>query len=101
VPTIKFVRENIQVDVPEGDQIRYPALENDIKIYGGLWNLANCHGNGLCATDRVEVTPAENINAPSFLEKLRLGKARQRNPNLRLACQVQVFGDVEVLTRAK
>jgi ferredoxin len=101
VPTIKFVRENIQVDVPEGDQIRYPALENDVKIYGGLWNLANCHGNGLCATDRVEVTPSENISVPSFLEKFRLGNAHKQNPNLRLACQVQVFGDVEVRTLVK
>lgn len=98
MPTINFVREKIQVEVPEGDHVRYPALENDIKIYNGLWKLANCHGNGLCATDRVIVTPSNNINPPNFLEKFRLGSAHKKNPNLRLACQVAVFGDVEVQT---
>ncbi|HEY3992921.1 MAG TPA: hypothetical protein VGM01_08595 [Ktedonobacteraceae bacterium] len=101
MPKIHFVRENIQVEVPEGDHVRYPALENDVQIYNGLWKLANCHGNGLCATDRVVVTPASNTNEHTVLEKLRLGKAIQKNPNLRLACQVAVYGDVEVETLYK
>lgn len=101
MPIINFVRENLQVEVPEGDHVRYPALENDVEIYNGLWKLANCHGNGLCATDRVIVTPSENISAPSFLEKFRLGAAHKKNPNLRLACQVEVHGDVEVQTLHK
>jgi ferredoxin len=98
VPTINFVREDIQVEVPEGDQVRYPALEKDVQIYCGLWKFANCHGNGLCATDKVIVTPASNVSQPSFLEKFRLGAAHKKNPNLRLACQVSVYGDVEVET---
>lgn len=101
MPKIHFVRENIQVEVPEGDHVRYPALENDVPIYSGLWKLANCHGNGLCATDRVVVTPASNINEHTALEKLRLGNALKKNPNLRLACQVAIYGDVEVETLAK
>ncbi len=32
VPTITFVRENKQVEVPEGDHVRYPALENDVPV---------------------------------------------------------------------
>src|SRR5260221_14770503 len=96
VPNITFVRENIQVEVPEGDHVRYPALEHDVQIYNGLWNILNCHGNGLCATDRVIVTPASNCNEHTPLEKIRLGGALKQNPNLRLACQVSVFGDVEV-----
>ncbi|HEY0756150.1 MAG TPA: hypothetical protein VGD98_19495 [Ktedonobacteraceae bacterium] len=101
MPKIHFIRENIQVEVPEGDHVRYPALENDVQIYSGLWNLANCHGNGLCATDRVVVTPASNVNEHTVLEKLRLGNAIKQNPNLRLACQVAVYGDVEVETLHK
>ena len=102
MPKIRFVRENIEVEVPEGDHVRYPALENDVQIYNGLWKLANCHGNGLCATDRVVVKPASNTNEHTALEKLRLGKAAlQKNPNLRLACQVAVYGDVEVETLYK
>ncbi len=101
MPKIHFVRENIEVEVPEGDHVRYPALENDVQIYSGLWKLANCHGNGLCATDRVVVKPATNVNEHTPLEKLRLGKAIQTNPNLRLACQVTIYGDVEVETLYK
>ncbi len=101
MPTINFVREDIQVEVPEGDQVRYPALENDVPLYSPLWKIGNCHGNGLCATDRVIVTPPANVSPPSFLEKFRLGKAHKNNPNLRLACQVQVYGDIEVQTLTK
>jgi len=98
VPTIFYKRENVRVDVPEGEGVRYPALENDVPVYCGIWKFANCHGNGLCATDRVIVSPASNTNPPTFLEKFRLGRAHKKNPNLRLACQVQVFGDVTVET---
>ncbi len=35
VPNITFVRENIQVEVPDGDHVRYPALEHDVQIYCG------------------------------------------------------------------
>ena len=101
MPKIHFVRENIQVEVPEGDHVRYPALENDVQIYSSLWKLANCHGNGLCATDRVIVTPASNVNERTALENIRLGGAGKQNPNLRLACQVAVYGDVEVETLIK
>jgi len=62
VPTITFLRENIQVEVPEGDHVRYPALENDVPVYCGLWKFANCHGNGLCGTDRVAVSPSNKTN---------------------------------------
>ena len=73
VPTITYVREKVRVEVPEGESVRYPALENDVPVYRGLSVLANCHGNGLCATDRVVVSPASNTNPLTFLEKFRLG----------------------------
>jgi ferredoxin len=99
VPTITFVRENKQVEIPEGDHIRYPALENDVQVYCGLWKYANCHGNGLCGTDRVAVSPSTNTNELTFQEKFWLRKDLKKNPHIRLACQVQVFGDVSVDTQ--
>ena len=101
VPTITFVRENKQVEVPEGDHVRYPALENDVQVYCGLWKYANCHGNGLCGTDRVAVSPSTNTNALTFHEKFWLRNDLKKNPNIRLACQVQIFGDVSVDTQCK
>ncbi len=99
MPVIHFVRENINVEVPEGDPVRYPALENDVPVYCGLWKFANCHGNGLCGTDRVLVSPASNTNGLTFMEKFWLRKDLKKYPNIRLSCQVQVFGDVNVETR--
>src|SRR5579864_3830924 len=101
VPTIKYVRENVQVEVPEGDTVRYPALENDVPVYCGMWKFANCHGNGLCGTDRVAVSPSTNTNALTFMERFWLRSDLMKNPNIRLACQVEVYGDVTVDTQCK
>jgi ferredoxin len=101
VPTILYTRENVRVEVPEGDSVRYPALENDVPVYCGLWKFANCHGNGLCGTDRVAVAPSANTNDLTFMEKFWLKNDLKKKPNMRLACQVQVFGDVTVETQCK
>ena len=101
MPTITYVRENLQVQVDEGDTVRYPALENGVSVYCGIYKVGNCHGNGLCGTDRVAVSPSENTNPLTFMEKFWLRKDLKKNPNTRLACQVQVFGDVTVETRCK
>lgn len=101
MPTITYKRENVQVEVPEGDSVRYPALENDVRIYCGIKHFANCHGNGLCGFDRVAVSPAANTNELSFMEKFWLRNDLKKNPDMRLACQVQVFGDVTVDTQCK
>jgi ferredoxin len=99
VPTITFVRENKQVQVDEGDSVRYPGLENDVPVYCGMWKMLNCHGNGLCGTDRVAVTPSENTNPLTFMEKFWLRGDLKKNRYMRLSCQVQVFGDVSVDTQ--
>lgn len=101
VPTITYVRENVRVDVPEGDNVRYPALENDVPIYCGIDKITNCHGNGFCHSDRVAVSPATNISGLTFMEKFWLRGYLKKNPNMRLACQVKVFGDIEVETQCK
>jgi len=98
VPTITFVHENVNVEVPAGDAVRYAALEHDVPVYCGLWKFANCHGNGLCGTDRVSVTPSSNTNGLTFMEKFWLRGDLKKNPNTRLACQVQVLGDISVDT---
>jgi ferredoxin len=101
MPIITYIRENVQVEVPEGDTVRYPALENDVPVYCGLSKLANCHGNGMCGTDRVVVSPATNTNSLTPMEKFWLRKDLKKNPNMRLACQVRVYGDVTVETVCK
>ena len=101
MPIITYVRENVQVEVPDGDAVRYPALERDVPVYCGFKNFANCHGNGLCGFDRVAVSPSENTSPLTFTEKFWLSRDLRKNPNMRLACQVKVYGDVVVETQCK
>jgi ferredoxin len=111
VPKVTFKDKNgaVQrtVEVESGASLRYAALENDVPLYcmwSGLSKFANCHGNGLCWTDRVRVSPSSAVNPRTVLEQAmnNIGTfKRNRSPQTRLACQVQVFEDCEVVTRCK
>jgi ferredoxin len=95
MPIVRFERENKTVEVEEGESLRYVALDNDIPIYCHIFNLANCHGNGLCASDKVQVSPSSAINPRTVMERFQLRK----RPDLRLACQVTIHGDCTVTTQ--
>lgn len=94
MPLIRFTREHLTVEVPEGANLRQVALENGIEIYQGADRFINCRGRGLCGTDRVEVSPETAISprTKAELRQIKFGKDR-------LACQVQIFGDCEVTTK--
>lgn len=105
MPKVTFVNENRTVEIERGGSLRYAALENDVPIYCmwyGISKYANCHGNGMCWTDRVEITPANAVTPRTLLEKAmtRFGQIH-KNPNVRLACQVLVLEDCQVVTRCK
>jgi ferredoxin len=95
MPKVRFERENVEVEVEEGESLRYVALDKDIPVYCNVFKLANCHGNGLCGTDRVQVTPSSAVNPRTVAERIHLRK----RPDLRLSCQVEIHGDVTVTTQ--
>lgn len=108
MPKITFVNEQRVVEVERGASLRYAALLNDIPLYCmwfGISKFANCHGNGLCWTDRVRVEPATAVNPRTPLEKAmtQFGyvRAKNRDPRVRLACQVQVYEDCAVTTNCR
>jgi ferredoxin len=107
VPKVRFVNENREVEVERGASLRYAALESDVPLYCmwfGLSKYANCHGNGLCWTDRVRVSPANAVTQRTPLENAmtQFGTFKKnRDPRVRLACQVQVLEDCEVTTRCR
>jgi ferredoxin len=70
MPIVRFEREQKTVEVEDGENLRYVALDHDIPIYCHIFNLGNCHGNGM-----------------------------HRHPELRLACQVEIHGDITVITQ--
>ncbi len=116
MPVIKFVKEQKEIEVPEGANLRKEAIKAGVNTHqglngfgAGLNKFLNCHGLGQCGTCRVKIVSGmENASKPGILEK-----ARFYNPipdpipcmayigneaTMRLACQVTVHGDMEVET---
>ncbi|HKD74631.1 MAG TPA: hypothetical protein VKB76_04020 [Ktedonobacterales bacterium] len=95
MPVVTFQRENKKVEVEDGESLRYVALDNDIPIYCHIFTIGNCHGNGLCGSDKVQVSPASAVNPRTIAERIHLRKRQ----DLRLACQVEIHGDITVVTQ--
>ncbi len=107
MPTITFVNEKKTLEVPAGANLRREAIKAGVQLYPFPHNYLNCLGNGLCTSCRVIVKKGlENCSQQSTFEKVsmitnpltffaRLGHEK----DLRLACQMQVNGDIEVQTK--
>ena len=123
MPTVKFVNDNKEVEVPEGTNLRKAAMKAGINLYDGfnglgstLNSMFNCHGFGLCGTCRVLITKGiENTSPVTIREKVKF-KTPLPTPipdplpclayighedTMRLACTTKVYGDIEVETRPK
>jgi ferredoxin len=124
MPLVKFIKENKEVDVPEGSNLRHVAINAGINLYQGLNGFGagvnkymNCHGFGQCGMCRVKITKGmENASPMGIVEKARF-KVPIPTPvtpfaldplpsmayignedTMRLACRTQVLGDMEVET---
>ncbi len=78
-----------------GANLRQELLKNNIDLYNGNAKIINCLGIGTCGTCAVAVEG--EVSEPTWQENVRLSvfphKSEQKR---RLACQVQVLGDVKV-----
>ncbi len=116
MPTVRFLREGIEVEVEQGANLRHVAQEAGIDVYGKPWSYGlNCHGFGHCGTCRVLVKndTMDGCSDLSLMETLqfKIGWPLSaiplvnvfdyigREDELRLACQVTVEDDVDVYTR--
>ena len=120
MPTVKFIKEKKEIEVPSGTDLRTAAQKAGVNIYDGfngfgatLNALLNCHGFGLCGTCRVNIMKGmENTNPMTVREKVKF-KTPIPTPipdplpclayigseeTMRLACMTRVEGDVEVET---
>lgn len=114
MPTVKFVKENKEITVPDGANLRREALRAGINLYQGINGIGasvnkvlNCHGLGHCGTCRVKITKGmENTSAPGMMEKIafRLPISPTclafigNEDTMRLACCTRIHGDIEVET---
>ena len=124
MPVVKFVKENKEIEVPRGANLRKEAINAGVNLYQGLNGIGaginkylNCHGFGQCGMCRVRITKGiENVSPMGMVEKLRF-KCPVPTPvtplafdpvpclayignedSMRLACLTEVEGDIEVET---
>jgi len=102
MPKVKFLKEKLELEFPEGANLRKESLKAKIELYPGIHKYLNCRGLGLCAKCAVEVKSGmQNCSAMGFREKFRLLLSYVsigREDEIRLACQTQVTGDMEIST---
>ena len=121
MPTVKFVREKKEIDVPSGTNLRKAAIQAGVNLYHGvngygesINKVLNCHGLGCCGTCTIGVEKgAENLSAMGKWEKAKFYGLPTPDPmlatincmhfignedRLRLACQATIDGDVEIET---
>jgi len=104
MPTIKFVNEKKEIQVPAGANLRNEATRAGVQVYRGLVDkVAHCPGLGCCGTCRVLVTKGmENASPIGFRERLRLKLSMAfigHEDKMRLSCQTGVNGDIDVVTQ--
>jgi 2Fe-2S ferredoxin len=91
MPKIRFLPEDIEVEVPEGRTILDAALDNNIKIDH------NCGGNCACSTCHIYVEEGlDSLSEMSEDEEDMLDEAEDRRDDSRLACQCKVKTDLVV-----
>jgi ferredoxin len=95
--SIKFVKEDKEIIVAQGANLREKAIQNQVDIYTFNGKLMNCGGYGQCAKCVVEIVSGmENLSARTDFESRKLAK---KPDSYRLACQTMVNGEVSVITK--
>lgn len=90
----------------DGETLRTAALRRGlISPHNGRARLINCRGLGTCGTCAIEIETMDSIEPQqrNAVERARLAfpphGGENQSPNLRLACQVQIRGNVVVTKR--
>lgn len=116
MPLVKFIKENKEIEVPRGANLRSEAIKAGINTHqgvngfgAGINKFLNCHGFGQCGTCRVKIVKGmENASPMGVIEKFRFYNPLPdpfpcmayigNEDTMRLACQTKVLGDMEVET---
>jgi ferredoxin len=83
------------VECLSGANLRLVLLRARLPLYNDVARALNCRGRGLCGTCTVRIQGA--VSPPTEAECKRLGlPPHHSDAGLRLACQANVLGDLEV-----
>ena len=87
--TIRFIREDLEVQCNPGENLRELVMKENLQLYGLKGILGNCGGVGQCSTCFVSVEGGTK-NSLSPLTVVEEDKLKNRPDNWRLACQTPV-----------
>jgi len=97
VPVVRFAGR--AVECPAGANLRTVLLRARLPLYNSVARAINCRGFGTCGTCAVRIQGA--VSEPTAVERWRLDfPPHAPEAGLRLACQVQVLGDLDVAKHA-
>jgi ferredoxin len=102
MPKVTFEREQVVIDVPEDTTLLAACERAGVDPVRGIWTGLRCRRvPGWCNRCKVWVKPAAPgaINEPTAKERSRLRVNGRVAGAMRLACQVELKGDVVVHTR--
>ena len=93
MPKIQFAGQTLEC--PQGANLRMVLLRARLPLYNSAAKAIHCRGMGTCGTCAVRIEGP--VSEPTRVENLRLEfPPHKRERGLRLACQVQVEGDLEI-----
>ena len=96
--TIRFIREDIDVQCQPGENLRDLVIREKLQLYGLKGILGNCGGAGQCSTCFVSIEGGKK-NSLSHLTSVEEEKLRNRPENWRLACQTLIKSSAVILTK--
>jgi ferredoxin len=95
--TITFAKENKEIVIAQGSNLREKAIQNGVDIYTFKGKMMNCGGYGQCGMCKIEILEgAENLSPRTDFEEKKL---KNKPANYRLACQTIVNGPIKVNTK--
>ena len=96
MPTIEFAGQ--RVECPLGANLRVVLLRARLPLYHGAARALHCRGLALCGTCAVHIQGEVSPPTPGEIRRLSLAP-HKTDRALRLACQVNVLGDLKVSKR--
>jgi ferredoxin len=93
MPVVRFAGAEVECDV--GANLRRVLLEARLPLYNPPMKIIHCRGFGTCGTCAVKIEG--DVSPMTSIERWRLGfRPHRADAGLRLACQCEVRGDLEL-----
>ena len=96
--TIRFIREDLEVQCNSGENLRQLVMKENLQLYGLKGILGNCGGAGQCSTCFISVEGGSK-NSLSPITSVEEEKLKNRPENWRLACQALIKSSAVILTK--